>query len=161
MDNDQAIAASIERGIIGQTDLITSLSLAVIGGLLALMVQVKIHNASHPTNAAVFEGFRWFVISLGLAGLAILTGFLIYGMMIEMGPLIITHDFDRAAFSEQKIEYVPPNKKKPEEVPIGALRWLSITQAMLFLGSVVCATAVILTNRPTTARGRTEREKIR
>lgn len=150
MDPDQAIAAIIERGIIGQTDLITSLSLAVIGGLLALMVQVKIHNASHPASTAVFEGFHWFVASLVLAGFAIMSGFLVYGMMIEMGPLIITHDFERARFSDQSIQYVPPSKTEAEAVPIGALRVLSIGQAVFFLASVACAAVVMLKNRPTT-----------
>ena len=157
MGPDQAIAAIIERGIIGQTDLITSLSLAVIGGLLALMVQVKIHNAGHPAGAAVFEGFHWFVASLVLAGLAIMTGFLVYGMMIEMGPLIITHDFERARFSEQNIQYVPPSKTEAKAVPIGTLRALSIGQVVFFFASVVCAAVVMLKNRPTT--GSTERSE--
>lgn len=157
MDPAPAIAAIIERGIIGQTELITSLSLAVIGGLLALMIQVKIHNASHPASTAVFEGLHWFVASLVLAGLAIITGFLVYGMMIEMGPLIITHDFERARFSDQNIQYVPPSKTEAEAVPIGGLRALSIGQVVFFLASVVCTAVVMLKNRPTT--GSTERRE--
>ena len=153
MNNGQAIGAAIERGIIGQTGLVTSLSLAVIGGLLALMIQVKIHNSGkHSTKEITFDGFQWFVSSLILAGLAIISGFFIYGMMIQMAPLIFTHEFDRVKFSDQTIDYILPDSKELHRVPIGALRWLSITQAGFFLVSVGCAAVVMIKNRPMKAQ---------
>ena len=119
--NNSDIASAIERGIVKQTDLITSLSLALIGGLLILMLQFKMHNAVHIDKAVEFENFPLFVFSLICAGLAILTGFLVSGMLIEIAPIFLRHEFKIDKFSKQNIDIAPINH----------LRYLSIFQVLV------------------------------
>lgn len=138
MDN-AVIATAIERGIAGQSELVTSLSLALIGGLLFFMLQLKMHNVDNPTSRVAMHRFWCFVVSLSLAGLAILSGFFVSGMLIEVAPIFFSHEFiSSVKFSDQDIK----------GAPIAWLRCLSISQAFLFLSSVVFGTLAMVRNRP-------------
>ena len=93
--DDADIASAIEKGITKQAQLITSLSLAVIGGLLVLMLQIKTHNASNPQDMIEFRYACFFWLSLGGSGVAILVGFLIFGLLIETAPIFYRLKFKR------------------------------------------------------------------
>ena len=134
------IASAIGRGILNQADLITSLSLALIGGLLfGLCFKPRCTTRSNPENTIKFECFPLLVIALFLAGLAIFFGYSISGFLIQVTPALFNHDFDTTKrFSEQIIG----------DAPISLVRYLSIAQFGSFLASVVLGSVVMLRNRP-------------
>lgn len=133
------IAAAVERGVSGQSDLITSLSLAVIGGLLVLLLQVRVHNASNPSQQIEIKRFPFLATSLICAGTAIALGYVISGMLVQMAPQIFSHTFDlNQSFSSQ--DFGP--------APTGWLQIVSISQFLVFLGSVISGVVFGLGNRP-------------
>ena len=140
MNDTPAVATAIIDGIIGQADLITSLSLVVMSGLLALMIQWKFHNAAHPDPKKTFalNAFYFYVTALLLAGAAIILGFIIAGMMIEMTPILFVHEFTTEKFSKQDIKCAP----------LKALRCMAIAQVVAFMLAIGCAAMVIFKNKP-------------
>jgi hypothetical protein len=132
------IAAAVERGITSQAELITSLSLAVIGGLLAYLLQVRIHNATHPSNLIDLRRFNYFVLALVGAGIAIALGYVVAGILIQISPQLFSHTFDVAkSFSAQ--EFSP--------APTGLLQLISLVQFLVFLGAVLAGVVFIMSNR--------------
>ena len=139
--DDTSIADAVERGLFRQMQLITSLSVAIIGGLFLFFLQIKLHNAQavfSKTSTIVVEGAWLFYFSLGFSGLAILCGFLVSGMLIEVGPILFQHKFDRQKFSSQALT----------QAPMRQLRYLSIAQSIAFLLSVFFAVMSMLCNFP-------------
>jgi hypothetical protein len=133
------IAAAAERGISSQSALITSLSIAVIGGLLAFLIQIKMHNAGNPEKKVTLNSYGVYYTALALAGLSIAIGYILTGMLIEMSPQIFSHTYENAmSFSDQKFG----------DVPVWALNWLSITQFGLFAGSIFFGVLFTLRNKP-------------
>lgn len=127
MAND-VVASAIEHGILGQSELITSFSFAIIAGVLALFTQVYVIN-SPSTNRRKPTRCHWFAfyISLLLAGLSIFSGYCVSGVFVEMAPQIFSHAFDpQLKFSDQNLP----------DAPILLLRWLSILQLLLFFLSI-------------------------
>ncbi len=67
------IAIAIERGITSQSELLTTLSTAIIAYLFALILQIRIHNASNPQNKQVTLKFMWtFWVAVSLSGVSII-----------------------------------------------------------------------------------------
>ena len=132
------VASAIERGITSQSELITSLSLAVIGGLLVFFLQVRIHNATNPNNQIQLRRFAFFIIALFSAGAAIALGYVVAGMLIQMAPQLFSHSFDvTKPFSSQ--DFGP--------APINWLQIVSMIQFLIFLGSIVAGVIFVLSNR--------------
>ena len=132
------IAAAIERGITSQSELITSLSLAVIGGLLAFFLQVRIHNASNSKNQIQLRYFACFVVALACAGISIALGYVVAGMLIQIAPQLFSHSFDLAArFSAQNFGVAPT----------GFLQIVSLCQFLVFFGAVAFGVVFVLSNR--------------
>ena len=126
--NDVDIANAIERGIVSQQQLITSLSLALIGGLLALRLQFEKYFANTLKNRVLNDILL--LVSIGLASGAIVIGFLISGRLIEIAPLFFNFEFDSCKrFSKQIIPWEPTP----------SLLSLSQMQIVVFLGSLVSA----------------------
>ena len=126
--NDADIANAIERGIISQQQLITTLSLALIGGLLALRLQFKKYF-TNTLKDRVFND-RLLLVSIVLAGIAIFFGFLISGRLIQIAPLFFNYEFNTSMkFSDQNIPWEP----------VPSLLLLSWIQILAFLGAIVSA----------------------
>lgn len=135
-----AVADSIHRTIVGEAELITSLSVAIIGGLLALLMQIQHLKASHPDQAITLLGLPWFVAGLSLAAVSVAAGLAVTGMMIQGAPALFYHEFDASLrFSEQSIKNAPFDT---------ALQLLAMGQQIAFGLSVGCATIVLYRNRP-------------
>lgn len=131
------IASSIERGIFSQTELITSLALAIIAGLLAFVLRLRLHNESNRDNAIRLHWSPLLFASLLFAGLAIAAGFIVTGRLVEMAPVLYSHNFDpESSFSGQNIlSHVCPS-----------LNTLSRIQIGLFLGAIIFGSIVVLRN---------------
>lgn len=133
------VAVAIERGIASQSALLTTLSLAVIGGLFALLLQIRIHNASHSeTQQIAFRQFWAFWVSIVLAGLAIGCGYLISGIFVQFGPTFFAHEFDpQLTFSSQMFA----------KSQISMLRVFALAQFVVFSLAIVFGGVFVFSNR--------------
>lgn len=132
------IASAIEHGVTSQSELITTLSLAVIGGLLVVLLQTRLHNATNPNNQIQLRYFALFVLAIIPAGLAIALGYAVSGMLVQVAPQLFSHSFDttKPSFSQ---DFGP--------APIGLLQLLSLIQFVVFFIAVLVGGAFILINR--------------
>ena len=107
----QILHPAIERGIVRQAQLIASLWLAVIGGLLALLlqVQVKFHNVTYPTATIELQHILLLWVAVGAGGIAILIGFLLFGLLIEIAPIFYKLRFKEKAFTRHELRKIPKN----------------------------------------------------
>lgn len=135
---DSEIASAVERGITSQSELITSLSLAVIGGLLVLLLQFRMHNAANPENPVEMHWFPLYCVALTFSGLSIVFGYFLSGMLVQMAPQMFSHAFDATRkFSEQ--DFGP--------APVGRLQVVSLLQFLVFVGAILAGVTFILRNR--------------
>ena len=127
---NSAIADAVHRTLVGETELLVSLSVAVIGGLVALIYR---RNERHSP---------WYVwcgwaLSLILASCSVVIGFIILGMTIEMAPA-----FFHASFEANK----PFSRHDFGKVPFSRLQCLMLLQQIVFGLSVLCAALTFLAN---------------
>ena len=135
VDINVAVASAIERGIISQSELLSSLSVAVIGGLVALRLQLLLHNASRPKGVFAILRVRWYIAVVALATLTILIGFLISGRLLVISPALYNLQFEGVStFSDDLLK----EKSWP------TLLQLSKAQVGSFLASAVLGATVIL-----------------
>lgn len=136
--SDIQIASAVERGITSQSELITSMSLAVIAGLVALLLQLRIHNTSHPDKKIDTAWTPLFYLSLAFCALSICIGYIISGALVQMAPQLFSHKFQKGAkFSDQAIG----------EAPIGMVQFFSAAQFIVFSIAVICALSYVVRNR--------------
>lgn len=135
VERNVAIAAAIERGITSQSELLISLSLAIIGGLLALRLQLLLHNANQPATLLRVLPGRWFIPVLLLPALTILLGFSISGKLLTLSPTLYGVDFRQV--TEFKSEIL-----NEEDQP--TLLLLARAQVVSFVLSAILAAAVLL-----------------
>lgn len=133
------IAAAAERSISGQTELLTTLALAVIGGLLALLVKIKAHNAV-PANTPIIVQQKWMMwMSLGFAALTVGMTLFIQGTLVEISPQMFTLSVDVSkSFSDQDFGVAP----------YGQLKSLALLQFLSFALSVVFGVLFVTANGP-------------
>ena len=131
------IAAAAERSLTSQAELLTTLSLAVIGGLLAVIIRVRTHNASGG-NKPIEINHMWLMwIAMGCAAVSIATSYLISGMLIQMSPLIFSHNFDPTqAFSNQEFG----------DAPILQIQTFSFLQFLTFALSIIFGIFFVVAN---------------
>ena len=130
-----AIAASIERGVLSQTELLSSLSVAVIGALLAFWLHTQLHNATQSSRNVRFLLFPWFWLSIGMAALTIFFGYIVSGRLVSAAPIYFAHDYtEGVTFGSQEFakEFTP------------SLKSLQITQFVLFMLSIAFAVTCML-----------------
>ena len=135
VERNVAIAAAIERGITSQSELLISLSLAIIGGLLALRLQLLLHNANQPATLLRVLPGRWFIPVLLLPALTILLGFSISGKLLTLSPTLYGVDFGQVTeFKSQLLN----EKDQP------TLLLLARAQVVSFVLSAILAATVLL-----------------
>lgn len=131
------IASAIEGGITSQSELITSLSLAIIGGLLALLQQQRFPKPDDQGQTITIRGMLVFWIALGGAGAAIMLGYVLSGVLVQMAPALFNHNFDPAkSFLSQNFG----------AIPIWILPVISTAQFGAFLLSIVSGIVFIVVN---------------
>ena len=132
------IAAAAERSIVSQAELVSTLSLAVIGGMLAVLIQVRTHNSSDDTKE-IFLKHIWLMWgSTTLAVISIALSYVVSGMLVQMSPQIFSVEFDYTKrFSRQDFG----------SAPMSWLRTISGLQFLAFLLSIVTGAGFVVTNR--------------
>jgi hypothetical protein len=131
------IATAVQTGITSQSQLITTLSLAVIVGLLGVLWQSRLHNATHP-HPIHLRSFKFFIFAVICAGIAIALNYVIAGMLIEMAPQLFSHTFDATkSFSTQDFG----------SAPISQLRYASLIQFSVFVAAIVFGAIFVARNR--------------
>lgn len=131
------IALAAERSISGQNELLTTLSIAVIGGVLAILVQINFQNSEHARHnvSLRFRFLMW--ISILFAMLTISLSYIISGMLVEMSPQIFSTQFDTSRpFSAQNFGVAP----------VKILQKFSAIQFFSFLLSIVFGALFIMLN---------------
>lgn len=123
------IAAAMERAVSSQSELITSLSLLVIGGLLTLMLQYEMH--------------KWFIVMLASVvcmAASIALGYMISGNIIQVAPQLYGHQFTLdVRFWDQEFH----NNK------VSQIETLSLWQFVTFFSGVVIGALFVVKNRST------------
>lgn len=125
---ETAIADAVHRTIVGETELLVSLSVAVIGGVIALIYR---------RSPRRIEWYVWcvFFASLLFASVSVVVGFIVFGMTIEMAPAF----FD-AKFKPDK----PFSQNDFGNAPLGRLQCFSLIQQISFGLSVILAALMVI-----------------
>jgi hypothetical protein len=135
---DLEIAAAAERSIVSQAELVSTLSLAVIGGMLAVLIQVRTHNSSEGTKEIRLKHIWLMWSSMTLAAISIALSYVVSGMLVEMSPQIFSVKFDNStSFGNQDFG----------SAPMSGLRIISGFQFLAFLTSIVAGAIFVATNR--------------
>jgi hypothetical protein len=130
--------AAVSQGISSQSELVTTLSFATIGGLFAFLFQIWIHNASSGNTRIDFRSYWSFWTAVGLAGLSILFGYLISGMLIKYAPTLYAHAFDASkTFLDQEFSV-------PQVLQV---RYYALIQFFSFFFGIIFAGLFIFLNR--------------
>ena len=134
---DLEIATAAVRSIVNQAELVSVLSLVVIGGVLALFIQMRTHisiggnDEIHPRNIWLM----W--ISIILATLSATLSYAVSGMLAEMSPQIFSVEFDVSkGFSHQ--DFGP--------APMSQLQIISGIQFLAFLLSIIVGACFVARN---------------
>jgi hypothetical protein len=90
--NDK-IAEEIIKSMGSQMDLIFTLSVALCGGIIALLVQIAIHNRSKTAAPLNLRGYWLLVFTFLFAGVSIISGYLARGSITSSIPEIYQLDF--------------------------------------------------------------------
>jgi len=132
------IASAAERNITSQSELLATLSFALIAGLLAAILQVRISNAGSGEDKITLRCFFMAWCAMGFAAFSILLSYFVSGAIVEMTPQLFVHTFDtQKSFSNQNFGIAPFER----------LRFLSMLQLGVFLLAVVFGTLFIAINR--------------
>ena len=132
------IAAAAERNIVSQAELLATLSLAVIGGILAVLVQARVHNSSDGIEGIHFKHIWLMWITMALAALSVALSYVVSGMLVQMSPQIFSVEFDASKrFSRQDFG----------GAPMSGLLAISGLQFFAFLFSILAGVGFVATNR--------------
>lgn len=124
------VADAFYRTLADETELLVSLSVAVIGGLFAL-----VSRRSAPVHPPIQCGI---VASLALASCSVLFGLIVLGMLIEMAPVIFHTQFHPG---------MPFSLHYFESTPYRWLRLFALVQQTAFFLSVIVAAIVFYKDR--------------
>jgi hypothetical protein len=132
------IAGAAERSIISQAELLSTLSLAVIGGMLALLIQVRTHNSSDGKKEIYLKHVWLMWSSMTSASISIALSYVVSGMLVEMAPQIFSVEFDTSkSFGNQDFG----------SAPMAGLQTISGLQFLAFLTSIVAGAVFVAINR--------------
>jgi len=137
--NSSDIAQAIERGIAGQSDLLTTLAVAIIAGLLAVLYQTRVLNAGLASeNRIALRHMLAFWAAIVFAGLVVFFGYGVTGYLIQYAPALHSHGFDPSK---------PFVNQVFESDNIQRLRSFSQFQALFFTLAIVAGIWFVFVNR--------------
>lgn len=132
----EEIAKQLISGMGSQIDLLVTLAVAIFGGIIALSIQIAVHNHK-PENTKIQLCGNWLLIlALATQGTSIVFGYFARGAITDVTPLLFN-----LKFSADKlwISYEYPHS--------GTLITMMLVQfGSLFLG-ILCVFFFILCNR--------------
>ena len=120
------VADAVHRTLVSETELLISLSVAVIGSLVLLM---------HRRKGGSFPGPILFgiVVSIALAASSVAVGFVVLGMLIELAPVIFHVDF---------LPNKPFSSHDFGKAPYVGMQMFALAQQIVFSLSVLVAAIV-------------------
>lgn len=129
------IAEQIIKSMENQMDLIFTLSVAICGGLIALFIQLAIHNHTQSSNIEM-KGAILFLVTFVFEGLSLIFGYFSRGSITSNIPKINSLDFS-------KIE----RWGAVSFDGYGTLKFLFIMQFILFIVGIACLFILLLMNK--------------
>jgi hypothetical protein len=89
----QEIPKQIIASMVGQVDVLFTLSVAICGGIIALIFQISLHNTTANKTVLEMKGKRLLFLSLFTEGASIVLGYFAHGSIIANTPSIYKMDF--------------------------------------------------------------------
>lgn len=129
-------AEKILETISSQIDLLTTLSVGICAGIVALLIQIAIHN--HADGSAKLR-LRWgdlLFLAFFCEGASLVLGYLSYGALTDAAPIVLGLVLDSTkTFAQHEF----PNA--------GLIRGLALTQFLLFFVGILAVFVCLLRNR--------------
>lgn len=130
------IAGKIIESMSSQIDLLTTLSVGICAGIVALFLHIATHNHSKDNSKVILKWQFLLLIAFFLEGLSIVFGYLAYGAITDATPMIFSLPFEQG---KTLVEYNYRNSS--------LIRALAITQFAFFSGGILCVFICLLKNR--------------
>ena len=129
-------AVKIIDSISSQIDLLTTLSVGICAGIVALYIQIALHNRGNDNSKLILKWQFLLILCFFLEGSSILLGYLAYGAITDAIPIIFP-----LQFVQDKIfsEYEFTNSCM--------IRALAIFQFLFFLGGILCVFCCLVKNQ--------------
>ena len=129
------VGRTIIYAIFTQVDLVTTLSVAVLGGFVALLVQIAFHNMDQKKTRFLINWFYLVPIFLLLECVAILLGYLEIGAVTAAIPSLLNTNYSLANLADQEINQ------------LNLIRALAIIQFVAFFVGIICVVLLLFKNR--------------
>lgn len=129
-------AIKIIDSISSQIDLLTTLSVGICAGIVAIYIQIAIHNRGKDSSKLVLRWQDLLIISFFLEGVSIVSGYCAYGAITDATPVILSLSFEK---EKMFAEYAFSNSCM--------IRSLAIIQFLSFLGGILCVLICLVKNR--------------
>ena len=136
------VGEGIVAAITSQVDLLTTLAVAICGGIVALLVQIAFHNSDNEKQRVIFVWGPLLLAAFVAESLSILFGYLTYAAVTNAIPIVL-----QAQFEETKI------LAEQEFRQNALIRVVMTFQFVMFGLGIVCVFVVLLRNRSTLLGG--------
>jgi hypothetical protein len=93
--SSEKIAEEIIKSMGSQMDLLFALSVAICGGIIALLVQMALRDNQTRTESIEFQGFYLFILTFIFEGLSVIFGYFARGSITSSIPRIYSLDFSK------------------------------------------------------------------
>ena len=135
MNWDEA-AKSIIHSISSQIDLITTLSVGICAGIVALFLQITLHNHRKAERKLTLDWENLLFAAFCCEGLSIISGYCAYGSITNATPIIFSLTLEpQKTFAEYEFRNAT------------LIRCLAISQFILFLGGIICVLVCLFKNK--------------
>lgn len=122
--------------ISSQIDLLTTLSVGICAGIVALFIQIAIHNRSGEVSKLRLKWKDLLLAAFVFEGLALVFGYLTYGAITDAAPAILSLTLDA---NKTWVDHPFQNAS--------LIRFLAIAQFVFFFAGIICVLACLLKNR--------------
>ena len=129
------LGRTIIYAIFTQVDLVTTLSVAVLGGFVALLVQIAFHNMDQKKTRFLINWFYLVPVFLLLECAAVLLGYLVIGAVTAAIPSLLNTHYSLANLADQEINQ------------LNLIRALAIIQFVAFFVGIICVILLLVKNR--------------
>ena len=131
----EAIGPNIVDSITSQVDLLTTLAVAICGGIVALLVQVGFHNSDDSKKKATIRWGCLLLVAFGAEGVSLIFGYLTHAAVTDAIPILLQLEYDSSkTLAELDFEQE------------GHIRTAMIVQALAFGIGIACVFAVVWKN---------------
>jgi hypothetical protein len=137
-----AVAPILIDSMTGQSETLSTLSLAICGGIAALLLQVAIHNRSDGTKKLRLRASDLLLVAFVLEGASFVVAYLVRGSIVASVPELMN------------LKYDPQTALSPAASNgLQAIRTLELTQFTLLGLGILAILVVLIVNRPLIRQG--------